>query len=129
LLNQLQEFQRSWLGCTDLLFNRTLFSLPAGAYRFAVQFFSLFSYSAWCVRRPQFKLFYWIPGIASAQMGLVRCGVALRNGFAKLAAMAQQEDDPEVLERIASRIQDALSDKIDELRAQKKKQAMKAGNP
>jgi hypothetical protein len=55
--------------------------------------------------------------------------MAIRNGLTKLAAMAQQENDPEVLERIAVRIQDALTDKIDELRAQQKKQAsMKAGN-
>ena len=45
--------------------------------------------------------------------------MAIRNGFAKLAVMAEQEDDPEVLERIASRIQDALSDKIEDLRAKK----------
>ncbi len=46
--------------------------------------------------------------------------MALRNGIAKLAALAEKEEDPGVLERIAVRLQDALHDKVEHLRAQKK---------
>jgi hypothetical protein len=43
--------------------------------------------------------------------------MALRNNIAKLMARAQIEDDPDVLERIATRIQDALKDKVEQLRS------------
>ena len=45
--------------------------------------------------------------------------MALRNNIAKLMARAQIEDDPDVLERIAARIQDALNDKVESLRGLK----------
>ena len=45
--------------------------------------------------------------------------MALRNNIAKLMARAQIEDDPDVLERIAARIQDALNDKVENLRGLK----------
>jgi hypothetical protein len=42
--------------------------------------------------------------------------MAIRNNIAKLLARAQVEEDPDVLERIAARIQDALNDKVEHLR-------------
>jgi hypothetical protein len=42
--------------------------------------------------------------------------MAMRDNIEKLVARAQKETDPEVLERIASRLYDALIDKAQDLR-------------